>query len=187
MFLVTAWVSGCKSGASHEIAKCLTEARQDQVLARSLNRKAIDHYDLKEKRRLLSEAVAKDDFYGEAHNNLGVVLYKQGHIYEAAKHLQRASDLLSANPVPLNNLAVLHMSISQWKRALPFVQSAYKRDSENSTTIHLLVQCLLEQGKSGPELQGYLKKLVLLTSDEQIRSWALERLKIDQDKQFILE
>lgn len=54
----------------------------------------------------LREAVNYDLYHGPAHNNLGVLLLKQDHLYDAAEEFEWARKLLPGNPEPRVNLAI---------------------------------------------------------------------------------
>ncbi len=186
--LIVPFVSGCTPTATDELASSLTELEQEQVEARRLNSEALTQgQDPAQQRKLLEQALYKDQLFGEAHNNLGVVLYKQGRLYEAAGHLQRASELLSGSSIPLVNLAILHATMGQWDRALPYAREAYEKDHHDFRALRILAECLVEKRDNSNELAEALQQLVMVSPDEPLRKWAMRQLKTNQDNQAYTE
>lgn len=183
LLLTVVMVSACVPKASDEFASILADSQQQQQEARELNSKIFDkHLDISRKRELLEEALKKDDSFGEAHNNLGVVLFEQERFYEAAIHFKRAADVLAGSSAPLVNLALLHAELGQWDRALPYARQAYDRDPHHLGSIEILARCKVENRASKEELKDILERLVMMESSPFWRKWALEKLSMYADE-----
>lgn len=83
--------------AQRDIPKA--QERYDQAL------RVIDG-DPVEAEQLLRQALGFDLYHGQAHNNLGVLLLKQGLLYDAAEEFEWARKLLPGQPEPRVNLAL---------------------------------------------------------------------------------
>ncbi len=181
---VLAVVGGCSGMKSVDSAMTEAYLGKQQAEARILNAKAVEKSgDLPRQRELLENALTKDELLGEAHNNLGIVLYKQGDYYKAACRFQRASDLLAGSPTPLVNLAILHAELGQWDRALPYARRARERDSHHIEALTILAICLIENEDRTKELDGVLRQLAMRTTKESIRKWAIGHSKAIQDQE----
>ncbi len=175
-------VGGCFGMKSADSAMTGASFEKQQAEARILNAKAVEKSgDLPRQRELLEDALTKDELLGEAHNNLGIVLYEQGNYYKAACRFQRASDLLAGSPTPLVNLAILHAELGQWDRALPYARGARERDSHHVWALTILAICLIENENRTEELDGVLRQLAIRTTEESIRKWAIGQSKAMQD------
>src|SRR5262249_10336119 len=102
LLLPLCFVAGCKSSMAH--------ASRDSELARKQNDQAFDlirreKYDQAEK--ILKKAIAADVMFGPARNNLGLVFYHQGKLYQAAWEFQNAIRLMPYQPEPRNNLGLV--------------------------------------------------------------------------------
>lgn len=173
-------LGGCGSPVG-EVASAVAQTRQLQVEARRLNAQAMEAGDnLEACQKLLEQALSQDDLCAEAHNNLGVVLFKRGRLHEAAMHFQRSADLLPGSAGPLVNLALLHMRLGQWERALAHARDACTRDDHHAGANAVLAICLKHTGESSQYRQA-LDKLAMLTSDDSIRAWAVGQLRAEQD------
>jgi tetratricopeptide (TPR) repeat protein len=179
--LILFFINGCGSFSKTTEVTGFTDQREE---ARTLNAKVISEKEnnYTQKQDVLEQALALDDLYGEAHNNLGVILYKQRKLYDAASQFQRSADLLPGNPIPLINLAILHAELKQWDRALAFARQAYKRDCHSIGAIEVLALCLVEKEGSDKELQPILDKLAIISVNEKWRKWAIKQKKAILDK-----
>lgn len=181
VFLLVA--SGCSRSTSDELSTTLTQCRELRDEARMLNSKALAETDIAAQRRLLEESLAKDEMFGEAHNNLGIVLHRQGDIYGSAAHFERAAELLPGSPTPWVNLALLHAELGQWERALPYARKAYERDPHHPDAVRALAACLVENGVPDKESETTLSRLAVLAPDEKSRQWATRHLYEIRDQQ----
>ena len=170
----TAW--GCRPGLSEQLTVSRNDGDAARRDAKALHAEALDVHDNPvRQQKLLEQAVAKDAFLSEAHNNLGIVLFRRGRFHQASTHLLRAAELLGGNPAPLVNPAILHASLDQWDRALPYARRAHEKDPTHPKVLQVLAVCLIETGKRGPELQTALRELIMRSPKEPWRKWAQRR------------
>jgi tetratricopeptide (TPR) repeat protein len=173
--------SGCRSTAADEFADAMAAIQQKRTQARSLNERGLEQDGLEPRQRLFTEAVAKDPMFAQAHNNLGVVLAEQGQFYQAALHLQQASELSSESAAPLANLAVLHAQLFQWDEALQHARLARDRQPNSLSALRVLAVAALAVQSEEEDVNAMLKKLVLMDQDPQWRQWANEQLQRRRD------
>ena len=84
------------------------EPVRDPQRARELHTEASEMLsrDPKQAEVLLRQALDADLYHGPSHNNLGVLLLKQGKLYEAAGEFEWARKLMPGHPDPRVNLAM---------------------------------------------------------------------------------
>lgn len=180
--------SGCARSLSSELTASLDRYREQIAEAKALNAEAIgDGQDPARQQELLERSLKKDDLFGEAHNNLGIVLHGQGQVYDSAKHFERATTLLPGSPRPLVNLALLHADLSQWDRALVYARRAYERDSHDQRAMQILALSLINNGAMDKEVEAILKRLTMIASSSRWRKWAIKQLTAYQDQRELVE
>src|SRR4051812_18509394 len=100
----------CSFGCKSQSAEATRERHHDTELARNENNRAyqlIQEGKYDEAERILKQAIASDVMYGPARNNLGLVYYHRGRLYDAAWEFQNAAKLMPYQPAPRNNLGLV--------------------------------------------------------------------------------
>jgi len=186
LVLLVLCLIGCQSdGTPPEEALGQLEARRQK--ARKLYERALELSNADRKRQLYEQAVELDDRLGPAHANLGVLLFREGDHYEAAQHLQRAADLMSEDPTPYANLAVLHAEVSQWNRALEYAKKAKERDGQHILTLRTMARALIETRDSKKRIKEALRDVIQRDPSERWRRWAIRQSKAIEDQSPLWE
>lgn len=99
---------GCASSRARGPYSASPGENRDPQLSRELTAKAKEVWASHPERaeKLLRDALDADLFNGPAHNNLGVLLLKQGRLYDAASEFEWGRKLLPGHPDPRVNLAL---------------------------------------------------------------------------------
>ena len=112
--LFVAVLAGCQSQSPppppvSAVVVSEPDVSRQTALARELTRQAkeqIDRQDYDQAEDTLKRAVAADPLYGPVHNDLGLIAYHQGRLWEAAWEFQNAAKLLPNHAEPINNLGL---------------------------------------------------------------------------------
>ncbi len=170
------FTAGCALSKEEEVADVLLQSTQNQYDARKLNSTSFKTgLTTTQQRTLLEKAVQKDPFFGPAHNNLGIILYQQNELHHAAEHFNKAASLLSQNPAPLTNLAILHAKLCRWDAALKHAQKAYHRDPHNTHTLKILALAMSRNSPEFVEFDQILDKLLAKNITNKWRKWAVNQ------------
>lgn len=162
--------------------------RRDADAARQLDEKAIvlmDHGDNTAAEQTLKQALASDVTFGPAHNNLGLVYYRQGQLYLAAWEFQYATKLMPGVPEPKNNLGLVFEAGSKLDQAVESYQAAMNLEPDNPQYVGNLIRVRLRRGDHGTEVRELLAKVVSIDTRPQWVAWAKERLalmRLQQDQ-----
>jgi len=138
---------------------------------RALHKHEIDHA-----ADLFRKAVEADARYGPAHNNLGLMHFEQGNLYQAAVAFQRARELMPNDPAVFYNLALTLESAGRIDEALAFYYQANERDPVNPNYLGNLVRLRLRLGERDDLLRQQLQDLVLIETRPEWRRWADRQL-----------
>ena len=79
-----------------------------------------------------------------AHNNLGLILAKQGNLDEAIQHYERAIQLKPDYAIALNDMGAILVRKGQPKEAIPYLQKALKISPDDPDTRHNLALAIAE-------------------------------------------
>lgn len=150
---------------------------RDTAQAERLNRKAADllNSDPDQAERLLREALSADLFHGPAHNNLGVLYFSQGLLYEAAGEFEWARKLLPGHPDPRLNLALTLERGGRVDEALAAYDAALEVDPWHIQTMQALARLQLRTTRPDARTPALLDEIALRGQTPQWRSWALEQ------------
>jgi len=81
----------------------------------------------KEAEPILHKAIDADVTFGPAHNNLGLIYYRQGRYYDAAWEFYNTTKLMPYQPDVRNNLGmVLEMDVTKYDEAIESYEHARK-------------------------------------------------------------
>jgi Flp pilus assembly protein TadD len=81
---------------------------------------------------MLNRAIAADPNYGPARNDLGMVYYQRGKLYDAAWQFENASKLMPDEPAPQNNLGLVLEKSAKFPEALTAYERACELDPDGS-------------------------------------------------------
>jgi Flp pilus assembly protein TadD len=164
---------GCKSSAVPRTAPRDTElARKDNDRAFEL----IQSGKYEQAETLLRKAVAADVMFGPARNNLGLVYYHTGKLYQAAWEFQNAIKLMPFQPEPRNNLGLVLERAGKLTDAADAYDRARQMEPDNPEYIGNLARAKVRRGDSDRETRDLLEEVVFKDSRTAWSSWAKENL-----------
>ena len=173
-------LAGCSSSpgpytSAHEIDR-------DTAKAERITREAADLVwtDPAKAESLLRDALTADLYHGPAHNNLGVIFFEQGRLYEAANEFEWARKLMPGHPDPRLNLGLALEQGGRVDEAIQAYESALTIVPEHLETMQALTRCRLRYGRQSDGLNEMLA-MIRMRGDAQWASWAAEQqvVKID--------
>jgi tetratricopeptide (TPR) repeat protein len=174
-FVAFATTAGCRSTAPSPYTTP-TEVSRSTVEAEALSRKGADvaDDDPNEAEALFRQALAKDLYYGPAHNNLGVLYLKEKKLYEAANEFEWARKLMPGHPDPRVNLALTLEMAGKVEEALASYGAALEVYPDYLPAIQGIASLILRSGKKDERLAGWLDAIAM-RGDPRWRDWALAR------------
>ncbi len=125
---------------------------------------------------LLTAALAADLFHGPAHNNLGVLLLKQGKLYEAAGEFEWAARLLPGMPQPRVNLALTLLKGDRLAPALDSAVLALEITPGYLPAHQTAALIKIRTGQLDAQLRQHLAAIVARSTDAQWTDWAKTQL-----------
>jgi Tfp pilus assembly protein PilF len=154
-------LAACRSTPTLDVYNPPTELARNTVEAERLSREGADALDagnLADAESLLRQALAKDLFYGPAHNNLGVVFLKQEKRYEAANEFEWARKLLPGDPDPRVNLALCFERAGRVDAAIEMYDTALQVRPEYLPAIEGLASLTLKSGRADPRITSLTRR-----------------------------
>jgi Flp pilus assembly protein TadD len=171
-------VAGCQS-ANHSII-ATAPPPPNTALARQENDRA---YELiqqgkdKEAEPILHKAIDADVTFGPAHNNLGLIYYRQGRYYDAAWEFYNTTKLMPYHPDVRNNLGmVLEMDVTKYDQAIESYEQARKLAPDNPEYLANLARAKDRRGDRDEEMKKLLQELAFKDSRPDWRNWARMKL-----------
>ena len=166
---------GCSSlgGKNESIIK--VETQRDTAKANRLTYagiRALNKHQIDVAAKRFREAVAADYSYGPAHNNLGLMHYEQGNLYQAVLAFEQAREFLPSDPAVAYNLGLALESAGRTDEALELYQIANAMDRANPNYLGNLVRLRVRLGECDEVLEQQLKDLVLIETRADWRRWA---------------
>lgn len=125
---------------------------------------------------LLREALGSDLFFGPAHNNLGVLLLKQGKLYQAANEFEWARKLMPGHPDPRVNLAITLEKAGKTDEAIAGYSAALEVYPEYLPAMQGLACLMLRSGRQDPRLRTWLESVSFRADDPIWSAWARDEL-----------
>tara|TARA_R110002049_G_scaffold4601_5_gene32729 strand:+ start:1017157 stop:1018101 length:945 start_codon:yes stop_codon:yes gene_type:complete len=179
--IATTTIGGCASWRKSNEAIIHVQASQNPEKAERLTRAGITalsagKIDLAEEKFLA--AVDADLAYGPAHNNLGLMHYEQGNLYQAVLAFEHAMEYMPQDPTVLYNLGLTLESAGKVHEALDLYLQAVEMDPVNPNFLGNLVRLRVRMGDDDPSLVAQLQDLVLIETRPEWRSWADHHLAI---------
>jgi Flp pilus assembly protein TadD len=127
---------------------------------------------LPEAEEALKAALAADLFHGPAHNNLGIVYYRQKRFYLAAWEFQYAAKLMQNRPEPRNNLGMVFEAVGKLDDAAKCYAEAMDMEPDNPEFIGNLARCRIRQSRRDAETRRLLEQLLLKDTRADWLEWA---------------
>lgn len=156
-------------------------AGRDPGNAQALTRRAAEliQSDPAAAERLLREALTHDVFHGPAHNNLGVILLRQGQLYEAANEFEWARTLMPGHPDPRINLALVFEAVGRDDQALASYVAALEVYPGHLPAMQGLARLQVRTDRTDVQTIGLLEDIALRAEHASWREWAThQRLRL---------
>lgn len=119
-----------------------------------------------------SAAIAVDETYGPAHNNLGLLFYEEGDLYDAVLSFEAAMDYMPNDPSVYYNLGLALESAGKSQEAMDLYHQAVEMDPANPIFLGNLVRLRVRLGEHDPSLVAQLQDLILIETRPSWRRWA---------------
>ncbi len=127
--------------------------------------------------KLLS-AIRADPQYGPAHNNLGLLQFDDGKLYQAVLSFERARELMPSDPAVYYNLGLALEKAGRKNQALELYWQAVELDPTEPHFLGNLVRLRRRLGEDGPDVVAQLQDLMLIETRPDWRDWASEQLEV---------
>jgi tetratricopeptide (TPR) repeat protein len=124
-------------------------------------------------------AIDADEAYGPAHNNVGLLHYEQGNLYQAVLAFEQAMELMPYDPIVYYNLGLTLESAGKVHEAMDLYWQAVEMDPVNPVFLGNLVRLRVRLGEANPELVTQLQDLILIETRPDWRRWADRQLAIE--------
>jgi len=175
--------TGCgRDAARTDVYRTRTDdPNRNTEKARAENGKAadlIEEANLEDAETALRAALAADLFFGPAHNNLGVVYFRQKAYYRAAWEFQYAAKLMPHSPEPRNNLGLVYEAVGQMGKAERWFDEALSLGPDNPELIGNLARVRVRSGRRDEGTRQVLQNLVLKDTRQEWVAWARQRLAV---------
>lgn len=121
-------------------------------------------------------AINADRTYGPAHNNLGLLHYEQGSLYQAVLEFEQAMELMPQDPDVYYNLALALESAGRVHEAMDLYWQALEMDPINPNYLGNLVRLRIRMGEEDSDLIVQLQDLALIETRPDWRRWADRQL-----------
>lgn len=138
--------------------------------------KLLDKKDYAGAERLLKQALAQDVMFGPAHNNLGLLYFRQSKLYLAAWEFQYATKLMPGHPEARNNLGLVFEASGKLEQAIGSYEEAMKAEPDNAQFVGNLARARIRRGDSDTDVRPLLEKLVAIDTRPDWTHWAREKL-----------
>jgi predicted Zn-dependent protease len=154
------------------------EGDRNAIRAQELTAKAIDvaEKDPQKSERLLRDALTADLYYGPAHNDLGVLFFRQNKLYEAANEFEWARKLMPGHPDPRLNLALTLERAGHVAEAFAAFDAALEVAPEHVPTMQAYARLAVRRGRRDERVLAMLKSIELHGENEQWRNWAMSQI-----------
>ncbi|MEO1614276.1 MAG: tetratricopeptide repeat protein [Planctomycetota bacterium] len=124
------------------------------------------------------DAVKADFTYGPAHNNLGLLHYEQGNLYQAVLAFEHAHEFLPDDPATAYNLALTLESGGRVMEAREYYEIASAMEPANPHYLGNLVRLRVRLGERDDVIREQLQDLALIETRPEWRRWADTQLAI---------
>jgi len=121
-------------------------------------------------------ALQFDSYSGLAHNNLGMVYFNLGNLYDAANEFQAAGKLLPSYPEPRNKLGLTLEAGDKFDEAIAEYQAAVDLDPENPELLGNLVRAKVRRGDQDQHVRELLVHLMQIETRPEWQLWEQREL-----------
>lgn len=180
LLMLTGVLAGCPqppAGASAPSQALASEKKLQE--ARRLNEQAtrnIAEGNLEEAQRKLEAAIEMDPSFGPAHNNLGILFFRQERFHQAAWEFRAAARLLPDKVQPRNNEGRVFEGVGKLTEALKSYDEAHKLEPANPEIAANLARMMLLTGRREPRLRALLELVAATDTRAKWQAWAREQL-----------
>ena len=155
--------------------KDMTESpRAAEITAKAAD--LIKSNDLAAAEKELKAALTMDLFYGPAHNDLGIVYYRQEKYYEAAWEFQYAAKLMPGKAEPKNNLGMVYESVGRLDESAKWYDEALALGPDDTEVTGNLARVLVRSGHRDEKTKLLLSDIVMKDRRPEWVAWAREQL-----------
>lgn len=134
--------------------------------------------DPQEASRLLRLAIDADFYHGPAHNNLGVLLLRDGELYAAAEEFDLARRLMPGHPDPRINLGIALERGGKTSEALEAYASAIEVYPQHLPSLQALARLQIRTSNEDETTDSMLR-IIAARGDAAWSGWARRQLAID--------
>ncbi|MGB7324937.1 MAG: tetratricopeptide repeat protein [Rubripirellula sp.] len=177
--IITSAVGGCASWKNSNESIIQVESKQNPDLARRLTLVGVKEFGMgnvdKATQKYIA-AISADQTYGPAHNNLGLLHFEEGNLYQAVLAFEQAMEFMPYDPSVYYNLALTLESAGKVIEAKDLYRQAIQMAPANPVFLGNLVRLRIRLGESGPDLKEQLQDLVLIETRPEWRRWADRQL-----------
>ena len=128
-------------------------------------------------------AVAADETYGPAHNNLGLLLFDERDLYSAAWSFQRAIEFMPQRGEPSNNLGLTYEAAGRLDEAIAMYYTAHELEPVNFEYLGNLTRARTRRGDRDNLLRHELQQLLFIDTRPEWIAWAEDQLVLSLGKQ----
>ena len=171
--------SGCASFREDRETISRVESRRQTDKAQRLTLAGVKAMQLGELDHAFAKfnaALAADEQYGPAHNNLGLLHYDRGELYDSVLSFERATELMPGDPTVFYNLGLALEAGGRVHEAMDLYWQAVEMDPSNPNFLGNLVRLRVRLGENSPEVITQLQDLVLIETRPDWRKWADRQL-----------
>ena len=88
--------------------------------------------------------------YGPLHNNMGIVCYRDGKLYDAAREFDQASPLMPTLAEPRNNLGMVMEKVGRYDDAIAAYGKAHDLQPDSGMYLGNLLRARVRHGDNDP-------------------------------------
>lgn len=125
------------------------------------------------------KAVEADETYGPAYNNLGLVYFNRGNLYQAALSFDAAAQFMPENPMVLYNLGMVMEAAGKFVEAIEYYAQANDMDPTNAMFLGNLVRARIRTGENNMHVRQQLQQLAVIETRKDWVDWIDKTLALD--------
>lgn len=126
----------------------------------------------------MRQALTADLYHGPAHNNLGILFFSRGKLYEASIEFEWARKLMPGHRDPRTNLAIALERAGRTTEAIESFRAALEVAPEYISATQGIAMATVRAGKDDPSLGRWLDRIALEGGTEGWREWARARASV---------
>lgn len=174
--------AGCqpaKPQAAGEYRTRADDPRRDSSAAGDHNAEGVHHLEkgrLDEAEKNFKAALAADMFFGPAHNNLGMVYYRQKKYYLAAWEFQYAIKLMPNKAEPKCNLGAVYDAVGKLDDAAKCYDEALTIEPDAVEVAANLARIYVRSNRKDERTRQLLHEIVMKDTRPDWAQWAREKL-----------